>query len=566
MPDENKTFHSQLNRRRVLQGIGGAGIAGLAGCAGGSGDETEGTGTSSGGDSSGGDSTESESTEGGQSSGGKLRIALVKSPLEFDPLVLNDVPSSQVVDRVVEGLYTYDENTGIVPLLAEGSPTVENDGKRFTVTIKEGATFSNGDPVTAEDVKYSYEAPVAENTENASELNMIDTVEAVDERTVQFNLKYPYAPFKTTLTWYVVPKSVREEDKEAFNTGNSLVGSGPFTFEEWQEGNFARLAANPDYWGDPKPNLDEIEFVPVEEATTRVTTLKNGENDIIEEIPPKQYPTVRSIQDASIEEVPGIGYFYAAFNCNEGPTTDPKVREAIDYAFDMDQAVSSYVEPTGVRQYSPYPLSIAESWGFPLDEWKQIPHGKDVDQTKALLEEAGVPDDYTFKVIVPPDDKREQIGITISNGIKEAGWDATVQRLDWGAFLDKYVSGDESEYNIYTLGWSGTPDPDAFTYYLFGRDENTLGVTNGTFYGNNSEAGKQVSEKFIEARRTPEREERKALYEEATTTLLEDRVHLPAYNLKNSFGVKDYVEDFRSHPVSSFSITSDYNNVSVGNK
>jgi peptide/nickel transport system substrate-binding protein len=229
----------------------------------------------------------------------------------------------------------------------------------------------------------------------------------------------------------------------------------------------------------------------------------------------------------------------------------------------MDQAVSSYVEPTGIRQYSPLPKSIAEEWGFPLDEWKQIPHDKDIDQTKALFDEAGVPDDYSFKIIVPPDDKREQIGITISNGIKEAGWDASVQRLDWGAFLDKYVSGKEDDYNIYTLGWSGTPDPDAFTYYMFGRDDNTLGVTNGTFYGNNSENGKTVSQKFIEARETPEREERKQLYTEGITMALEDRAHLPAYNLKNSFGVKDHVNDFSSHPVLSFTLSTSHNNVSV---
>jgi peptide/nickel transport system substrate-binding protein len=562
MSDKPKTFHSQLNRRRVLQGLGGAGIASLAGCAGGSGNETDGGST---GTEGGSGSTGTETTSGGDggAAGGKLKMALVKSPIEFDPIVLNDVPSSQVVDRIVEGLYTYNESTGIVPVLADGEPTVENDGTRYTVAIQDGATFSNGDPVTASDVKYSFEAPVKEETENASELNMIDSITAVDEKTVQFDLKYPFAPFMNTLTWYVVPESVREEDKDAFNTGGNLVGSGPFVFDEWQEGNFARITANEDYWGEPKPKLGEVEFVPVEEATTRVTTLKNGENDIIEEIPPKQYPTVRSISDASIDEVPGIGYFYAAFNCNEGPTTDKKVREAIDYAFSMDQAVSSYVEPTGIRQYSPLPKSIAEEWGFPLEEWKQIPHDKDIDQTKALFDEAGVPDDYSFKIIVPPDDKREQIGITISNGIKEAGWDASVQRLDWGAFLDKYVSGNEDDYNIYTLGWSGTPDPDAFTYYMFGRDDNTLGVTNGTFYGNNSENGKTVSQKFIEARETPEREARKQLYTEGITMALEDRAHLPAYNLKNSFGVKDHVNDFSSHPVLSFTLSTSHNNVSV---
>jgi peptide/nickel transport system substrate-binding protein len=538
---DKTTFNSNLNRRRVLQGLGGVGLASLAGCAGGSGDGSGG-------------------------SGSKLKMALVKSPIEFDPIVLNDVPSTQVVDRIVEGLYTYDAGTGIVPVLAAGEPEISNGGTRYVVELEDGATFSNGDPVTPTDVKYSFEAPVKEKTENASELNMIDSIAEVDDKTVQFDLKYPYAPFMNTLTWYVIPKAVREKDKDAFNTGGALVGSGPFTFEEWREGSYVIIKANDDYWGEPKPLIDEVEFVPIEESTTRVTTLKNGENDIIEGIPPKQYTTVRGIEDASINEVPGIGYFYAAFNCNEGPTVDPLVREGVDYAFSMDQAVESYVEPTGIRQYSPYPKAIAEEWDFPLDEWKQIPHDKDVDKTKELFDEAGVPDDYSFKVIVPPDDKREQIGISISNGLTEAGWDATVQRLDWGAFLEKYISGKESDYNLYTLGWSGTPDPDAFSYYMFGADDATLGVTDGTYYHDSSDRAAEATEKFITARETPDYEKRRQLYIEATTTVLEDRAHLPAYNLKNSFGVKDYVEDFASHPVLSFTLSTDHNNVSINNQ
>ena len=556
MTDDDQ-YSRLLNRRRMLQGIGGVGIAGLAGCTG-DGDTTS-TPTSGGG----GDDTETDSGETTAApSGGSMRIALVKSPLEFDPIVLNDVPSDQVAQNIFEGLYAYDESTGIVPELATGEPEVSNGGERYVVEMTGDATFHNGDSVTAEDVKYSFEAPVAEETENASELNMIDSISVVDETTVQFDLKYPYGPFMTALTWSVVPMSVREEDKDAFNT-SMPIGSGPFEFVDWQEGEFVQIQRHEDYWGEPAANLESVEFVPVEEATTRVTTLRNGENDVIEEIPPQLYTTVEGISDADIQEVPGIGYFYLAFNCNEGPTTDPRVREAVDYCFSMDQAVSNFVEPTGIRQYSPLPLSIAEDWDMPIDEWESIPHDKNIEEAQALFEEAGVSTDYSWRIIVPPDDKREQIGITVSNGLQEAGFDASVQRLDWGAFLDQYVSGSEDDYNMYTLGWSGTPDPDAFTYFLFGRDENTLGVTNGTFYGNNSENGKTVSEKFIQARQVPDRAERQQLYEEAITTLLEDRAHLPAYNLKNSFGVKNYVNDFAEHPVDSFHLVSSHNNVSV---
>ncbi|QZP38954.1 ABC transporter substrate-binding protein [Halobaculum magnesiiphilum] len=563
MTNEGKQYVlDRINRRSFIAGTGAAGVTALAGCAGGGddgGDETtEGDGGNGGGDTDDSTPTPEEST------GGTLNLAQVKSPIEFDPVVLNDVPSDQVSQLIFDSLYAYGEGTGIGPSMATGEPEISNEGQRYVVEINGDATFQNGDPVTAEDVKYSFEAPVDEETENASEVNMIDSITAVDEKTVQFDLLYPYGAFMTVLAGRdIVPMSVREEDKDAFNTSNP-VGSGPFEFDSWQEGDYVDLVRNDDYWGEPVPNLAKIHFTPVEEATTRVTTLRNGENDVIEEIPPKLYSTVRSIEDASIDEVPGIGYFYLAFNCNEGPTADPRVREAIDYCFSMDDAVANYVEPTGVRQYSPFPASIAEEWEFPVDQWSEIPHDKNIDEATALFDEAGVSMDYSWRIIVPPDDKREQIGISVSNGLKEAGFsNVSVQRLDWGAFLEQYVTGSEDDYNMYTLGWSGSPDPDAFTYYMFGRTEDTLGVTNGSYYGANSERGKEAAEKLVTARESAERAERKQLYTEAVTTILEDRAHLPAYNLKNSFGVKEYVNNFAAHPVDSFHLASESHNVSV---
>ena len=536
---------------------------GLAGCAGGDGgDGGDGNGSGDGGgtnDTGGNDSGGDGGDEQAQQ-GGTLTFAQVKSPIEFDPIVLNDVPSAEVAATVFDSLYTYGEETDIVPQIAADMPTVENDGQRYIVPIRDDAVFQNGDPVTAEDVAYSFTAPVEEETENAGEFNMIDTVEATDDTTVQFDLKFPFGAFTSYLPWSIVPKSVREEDKEAFNT-QQPVGAGPFTFEDWTEGDFVQVARWDEYWaaenGDQElPNLDGVEFVPVEEGTTRVTTLNSGENHVIKEIPPKSWPTVEDMSDAAIEAVPGTNYFYLAFNCNEGPTTDPKVREAVDYTFSMDQAVSNFVEPTGLRQYSPLPKSLAEGWEMPLDEWQGIPHDKDIGQAQSLFEEAGVSSDYSWRIIVPPDDKREQIGVTVANGLKEAGFDANVQRLDWGAFLDQYVSGSEDDYNMYTLGWAGSPDPDSFMYFLFAQE--MFETTNGTFYENS-----EVDQKIMTGRESTDREERRQAYQEAITTVLEDRAHLPAYGLKNSYGVRSRVRDFSAHPVMYHSIYSDWNNVSL---
>jgi peptide/nickel transport system substrate-binding protein len=448
----------------------------------------------------------------------------------------------QVVERIFDSLYTYEEGTTLTPELAAGMPEVSKEGTRYVVSLKEGVTFHNGDPITAEDVKYSYIAPEEEETENGSEFTMIDTIETVDERTVQFDLKFPFGPFPHKLAWQPVPKSVREEDKQAFNTA-SPVGSGPFQFEDWQEGDFVELSRYEDYWGEPKPDVDTLRFTPITEPTTRVTTLRNGENHIIQTVPPKLYSTVEGIESAGIQEQPGLGYYYLAFNCNEGPTTSKKVREAIDYAVSMDDAVSNFVEPAGRRMTAPVPQSLIDSWGFPGEEWEQVPHDVDRDKAQSLMEEAGVPKDYPFKIIVPPDDKREQIGITVSNALQEMGYtNASVTRLDWGAFLDNYSTGNEDDYNMYTLGWVDEVDPDGYLYYMF--HESTEGETNGCYYEN-----PEVMDKLTQARESPDRETRKQLYTEVISTILEDRPHLPAYNLKNSFGVRQEVSGFRPHTI-----------------
>ncbi len=557
---DDKQRLTPATRRQLLAGFGSATAVSLAGCTGGNDDGGDDEPASTDAE---GDSTPTTTETAADVSGGTLNFAQAKSPVEFDPIVLNDVPSGEIASQVFEALYTYDEATGIVPQLADSEPTVENDGTEYVVSINGDATFSNGDPVTAEDVQYSFEAPVNEETENAAEVSQIESVVIEDEQTVRFVLEFPFGPFRHTLaSRSIVPKSVREDDKEAFRF--EPVGSGPFLFDEFQEGDLTRVVRNEDYWGEPTPNLDAVEFSPVEEQTTRVTTLQNGENDVIKTLPPQLYNTVEQSDSAQVQDVPSISYFYLAMNCKEGPTTNATVRQAVDHVIDMDATIENFIEPSGVRQYSPVPQSVAETWDFPTDQWANIPAERDIDQARQLFNEAGVPTDYDWKIIVPPDDKREQIGTSVGNGLQEAGFEnVTVQRLDWGPFLDRYVTGSEDDYNIYALGWAGLPDPNSFCYNLLGRTDETLGVTNGCFYGANSQAGVDAAEKFAEARELADFEQRRQLYIDGITSALEDRAHLPAYSLNATYGVRNRVNDFLAHPVEEFQLVTGHNNVSI---
>jgi len=151
-----------LTRRRLLASGAAVSAATIAGCIGG------------GGSGGGGDQfhfTQEQSRE-----------------EQFDPVVSNDAYSFQVIQLVFDGLYEYDEGLELQPKLATGEPTVERDGTRYIFEIEEAAEFHNGDDVTASDVAHSFSAPVEEETENASEYDMIESTEVIDDYQLQVDL------------------------------------------------------------------------------------------------------------------------------------------------------------------------------------------------------------------------------------------------------------------------------------------------------------------------------------------------------------------------------------------
>lgn len=534
MTDES-TPPDELTRRTLLRGAAGAGAtaasASLAGCA---------------------------RVVGGENAS-TLRYAQVLPPVTLDPVVADDPWSMQAASLVFQGLYAYDRDLNLVPVLAEGRPRRSDDGTRYAVTLRKGARFQDGTPVTATDVKYTYEAPVRENEGGGRvptvwQVDPVARVAVEDDRTVAFELKYPYPAFESALTRRVVPESVRRGSPEAFGT-ESPVGSGPYRVEILKPGDYAVLTAWSDYWGDAAPAVETVKFVPNHAGLARTMSLKTGQNDVVERIEPKLWDATRTFGGSRLTSAESYHYHFVGFNCDDAPTDSPKVREAVDYLFSMDDFVEHVVTPpgfdqegpTGARQHSPLPTRLAEAWNMPVEEWKGIPNRKNEANAERLLSAAGV-SSWSPVVAVPGtersgDKMREKLAETIVHGLRNLGFSkARVRKYPWAEFRKTVASSDESEYAMWVGSWAGYPDPDAFVYPLFHEDNE--GLTNGTYYKKET-----VMKRIDEARRTRNREKRERAYERAITTLLEDRVHLPGFTLHNSFGVKERVTGFEAHPL-----------------
>jgi len=522
-------------RRQLLTAGAAAGAAVVAGCIGGD------------------EGTEAEE-------GHLLYTQEVNPEGDFDPVVSNDAYSAQIINLVYDGLYEYNYDLELEPKLAAGEPEEEDDGERYIVELVDDAEFHNGDPVTAEDVVHSFTAPIEEDTDNRPEFDFIDVdgTEAIDEQTVQFELEHPYGPFTTlTVATSIVSESARTDDPDDYNT--NPIGSGPFTFEDWTSDEFVELERWDDYWGEPQPELESVRFEAAEDDAGRVSQILAGDTDAIATVPPEDWDQLDGEDGIEVYRTESPSYQYVAFNCTDGETTDPDVRQGIAQAFSMGDFVDSNLGESATPMDTPVPPIVDElGWDFPMDEWEEERPGYDPDEAEALLEEGlDDPDDWNPTIIVPPDDVRIALGELIASRLDELGYDAEVQSLDFATLTDTYISGDADDYEMYILGWTGGPDPDVYFYNLF--HEENAGVTQGHFY----EGSDDFHDNIIDARETADQDERRELYTEVIDEIVEEVPVMPAYSEHNTIAAQEYVSDLEPHPNVSYNpqLVSDENNV-----
>ena len=383
----------------------------------------------------------------GPKRGGTLVFARPEEPATFDPFIPNDNGSIYAIEQVCDSLVEPDATgTGLRPGLAE-SWTVSDD--KLTYTFKLRATkFSNGKPVTADDVLFSLKKASGATAPVGFLYAPIKSIEAVDPATVKITLKQPYAPILSALSAYgaaIVSKADYEAGPEAF--GQKPVCAGAFTVQEYSRGTRVVLAKNPDYWeqgkdGKPLPYVDMVEMRYVADSNARVLGLKNGDFDAIAIVPFNQAEAIKAAPGIKLEEAPIFRLDYVYLNHKAKPLDRKELRLALNLAADRE-AIMKVV----FFGYGQLPNSYMPKVNFHSDAVEKIPH--DLEKAKQLVKAAGYKG-QTIKLMVDTGNApSRQIATILQQGWTEAGLKVEIVEFDVGTAFDMSSKGNYMAYVSY---------------------------------------------------------------------------------------------------------------------
>ncbi|QGQ45104.1 ABC transporter substrate-binding protein [Metabacillus sediminilitoris] len=352
-----------------------------------------------------------------------------------------------------------DHDLNIVNDLATGYE-VSEDGKVWTVKLRDDVKFSDGNPLTAEDVKFTFETAL--NNGSVVDLSIVEKIEAVDEYTVTFTLKEAQSTFINSLVVTgIVPKHAYGKDY-----AENPIGSGPYQLVQWDKGQQLIVKANPEYY-DKKPYFQKVTFLFLTEDAT-FAAAQAGEVDVAaipasfskQEVPGMRLVAVKSVDNRGIV----FPYVKSGEETEDGypighdVTADPAIRHAINIAVDRQALIDGVLEGYGSKAYT----SVDHlPWWNP----ETVFEDGDVEGAQTLLEDAGWKDTdgdgilekgslkAEFSLYYPADDAiRQSLAIAVADMMKPLGINITVEGASWDKIEQKMYS------NAVLMGW-GSHDP-----------------------------------------------------------------------------------------------------------
>lgn len=404
--------------------------------------------------------------------GGTLHMALSSEPDALDPAKTIQLIADSVNNHIYERLVYIGKDRQPHPWLAE-KWDISPDGKQITFTLRPGLKFHDGTDLDAAAVKFDFDRILDPATASPAKAQMgtLQSVEAVDSKTVRFNFDEPYAPFFTNISLgyggIVSPTAVK---KFGDTFGHNPVGSGPFRFKSWDAGQKITLERNPDYknvrddeQNKGAPYLDAIEYRFIPEAATRLAALQSGELDI-SDVDVQQAPSIQSNANLQLiiwKDALDMDFLEYA---NKEPFTDASVRKAIAYSIDRDSIVKTAWNgfanvnlnpiPTGVAGWD---ASVGQQNGYPysLEKAKQaLADGGWTPGDDGVMTKDGKPLAFTILVYSNNEPAKSATQL-IQSALNSIGMKVDIQIMDFGSELPVLKAGN---FDVDWMRWTW-PDP-----------------------------------------------------------------------------------------------------------
>ncbi|KKB13314.1 peptide ABC transporter substrate-binding protein [Devosia geojensis] len=433
----------------------------------------------------------------------------------LDPRLTRDTTASRTADLIYAGLVHITPTLEVVPDLAE---SWENpDPTTFIFKLRPDLTFSDGSPLTAEDVAFTYSTIIDPdfNAPQRALYTPIASVEAVDPQTVKFTLSAPYAPLLTYMDIGIVPKALVEGGHDL---ALQPIGAGPMKLVSWNRGSEIVLEANDTYWRGA-PEIENVTVRIIGDNSARAQAFEAGDLDVIQSpLSPQDIERLANDDRFGNAIMAGLGVNYINFNTKDPLLTDPKMRQAFSMLIDQETIVNDIYK--GVDQVA-HSIILPSSWAY-SDAISQPTF--DLEGAVALFNELGWTDsngdgfldkdgqDLAVTLATHSEDPNRVQTIEYMQAIFEmAGVKATAQITDWPSFSTNYVQ--QGQHQIALLGWLNIVDPDRLMFAQLTTD----GSTNWGGYSN-----PQVDALLQEARSTLDQPARAEAYQQAATILAEE--------------------------------------------
>ncbi len=416
-----------------------------------------------GGESAGGSNDES----GEQAGGATLRIGTTTDMENFNPLQSLSKTDSWILNATYPTLLRIDENAQKVPELAE-EYTTEADGRVVVFHLRDDFEWSDGTPVTANDVAFTAQAIMDYQLGNvAAKLTWVTGIEVRDDRTVAFTLSEPYAPFAEGLGFWmrIVPEHIFSQagDLSQFANDSDWVGAGAYVLESATKGQRYTLKANENYPYAPEGGaaVETVEYIVYPDVNTMILALRNGDIDLMgTPVPVSAVASLESEGSIEVETVGSLGFAHLTYNMQNPQLADQAVRQALSMVVDTESIIETILQGDGQEMVGPISPVFADYDNTDLESYPFDPAG-----ARTLLEEAGytdgngdgVLDDLSFEMVCDQSNANlTRVAEVVRDDAAEAGIQLTLACIERNTFLSRTRGG---EYDIDLSQWGVFDNP-----------------------------------------------------------------------------------------------------------